>query len=342
MTLLCTVHRARRAVIFGGLKQVKKYYYNTQTHRFEKLEVPFRVRLLRVAGFLSAALVIALIIVAAAFRFLESPRERLMRQDYAILESRYRQLQAEINAINKSLVELEQRDNQIYRSIFETSPLPDSVRRGKTYSAINWTQYRFLSSEELISGMRAAIQSLRARLSLQNRSYDTLQRLIASKEQMLAAIPAIQPIANRSLDFVASGFGYRIDPIYKTPKMHTGLDFAAPMGTPIHATANGKVVFTGYEEGGYGSHVIVDHGYGYETLYGHMVRIKVRRGQLVKRGETLGWVGSTGKSTGPHLHYEVIRNKEKINPVHYFFNDLTAIDYDRMVRMSTAANQSFD
>ena len=141
---------------------------------------------------------------------------------------------------------------------------------------------------------------------------------------------------------MASGFGYRIDPIYKTPKMHTGLDFAAPIGTPIYATGNGVVVEADYEAGGYGNHVIIDHGYGYETLYGHMVKIKARMGQKVTRGEVIGWVGSTGKSTGPHCHYEVIKNGEKIDPIHFFFNDLTAAEYDRMVRMAASGNQSFD
>lgn len=304
--------------------------------------MPWRTRILRAVGFVSAALVTALIIVAIAFRFLESPKERLMRQTYADMENRYRQLQADMSTMSDALADLEQRDNQIYRSIFEAAPLPDSVRHGRKYSRINWREYRFRNAEELMQEMQHEIAALKQRLAVQRQSYDTLQRLVASKEQMLASIPAIQPISDKNLDYVASGFGYRIDPIYKTPKMHTGLDFAAPIGTPIYATANGRVTFTGFEEGGYGNHIIVNHGYGYETLYGHMVRIKAKRGAVVKRGEILGWVGNTGKSTGPHLHYEVIRNKNKINPVHYFFNDLTATDYERMVRIAAAANQSFD
>jgi murein DD-endopeptidase MepM/ murein hydrolase activator NlpD len=152
----------------------------------------------------------------------------------------------------------------------------------------------------------------------------------------------VQPVSNKDLSHIASGFGFRIDPIYKTPKMHTGLDFAAAIGTPIYATADGMVASTSFDAAGYGNHVVISHGYGYETLYGHMVRIKAKVGEHVKRGQVIGWVGSTGKSTGPHCHYEVIRNSVKIDPIHYFFNDLSATDYERMVRIAAASNQSFD
>src|SRR5690606_9086208 len=159
---------------------------------------------------------------------------------------------------------------------------------------------------------------------------------------MLASIPAIQPISNKKLNRIASGFGYRIDPIYKTPKMHTGLDFAAASGTPVYATADGIVKESGYDNGGYGNHVIIHHGYGYETLYGHMIKVKVSEGEKVTRGKTIGWVGNTGKSTGSHLHYEVIKNGEKINPVHFFFNDLSAAEYEAVLKKAATTNQSFD
>jgi murein DD-endopeptidase MepM/ murein hydrolase activator NlpD len=324
------------------LKKVKKYFYNTRTLRFEKLEVPLHIRLLRIFGFVSGAIVTALIIVAIAFRFLDSPKEKQMRQDIATMQEQYRLLQRQMERMGSELEELEQRDNTIYRSIFESAPLPDSVRTGKKYSSIDWAQYRFRTSEELLAEIDLVLYSLKHRIAVQRASYDTIELMIRSKEKMLAAIPAIQPVFNKNLEHVASGFGFRIDPIYKTPKMHTGLDFAAAMGTPIYATADGVVSDAGYDDGGYGNHVIVNHGYGYETLYGHMVRIKARRGERVKRGQVVGWVGSTGKSTGPHLHYEVIRNKQKIDPVHFFFHDLAPADYERMVKIAAASNQSFD
>jgi murein DD-endopeptidase MepM/ murein hydrolase activator NlpD len=324
------------------LKKVRKYFYNTKTLRFEKLEVPLHIKLLRILGFVSAALVTALLIVTAAFYFLDSPKEKKMRQDLVMMQEKYLLLQKQIENLSDNIGDLEERDNSIYRTIFETAPLPDSIRIGKEYSSIDWEQYRFRSTDELIEEVDKEIVSLKHRIQTQKTSYDTLQKMVQSKEKMLASIPAIQPISNKSLDHVASGFGYRIDPIYKTPKMHTGLDFAAAMGTPIYATADGVVEEAGFDNSGYGNHVVINHGYGYETLYGHMVRIKTRRGEKVKRGQVIGWVGSTGKSTGPHCHYEVIRNKQKIDPVHFFFNDLSPTDYERMVKIAAASNQSFD
>lgn len=324
------------------LKKVKKYFYNTKTLRFEKLEVPLYIKLLRVLGFMSTAIVTAVIVVGIAFRFLDSPKEKQMRQDLHTMQETYLLMQKQIEQLGREVTELEGRDNNIYRSVFETAPLPDSVRVGKRYSRIDWDQYKFRNTEELIGEVQKEMIALQHRITIQKLSYDTLQLLVQSKEQMLACIPAIQPISNKNLDHVASGFGYRIDPIYKTPKMHTGLDFAAPTGTPVYATADGRINVAGFDAGGYGNHVVIHHGYGYETLYAHLVRLKVRAGEKVKRGQVIGWVGSTGKSTGPHCHYEVIRNGHKINPVHYFFNDLSPADYERMVKIAAANNQSFD
>jgi len=324
------------------LRRVKKYYYNTTTHRFEKLIVPLRTRLLRILGFLSSSLVTALIIVAIAFRFLDSPGEKKMRKDMQQMAEQYGFMQKQVNDLNKAVGELEDRDNNIYRAIFESAPLPDSVRYGKNYSRIDMKKFAYTNTDELAEQVKNQLGALGNRIKTQQQSYDTLQRMVQMKEQMLASIPAIQPVSNKDLSHVASGFGYRIDPIYKTPKMHTGLDFAAAIGTPIYATADGVVESTGYDDGGYGNHVILNHGYGYGTLYGHMVKIKARNGEHVKRGQVIGWVGSTGKSTGPHCHYEVIRYGTKIDPVHYFFNDLSATDYERMVRIAASSNQSFD
>jgi murein DD-endopeptidase MepM/ murein hydrolase activator NlpD len=323
------------------LRKVRKYFYNTATNRFEKFVLPLRARLLRVLGFISASTVTALIMLAVAYRFLPSPGEKRSEQDVVRLREEYGALQKSLAELDEHISDLEQRDNSIYRSIFEAAPLPDSIRRGKVRVA-SLAGSGYQSSEALIASLEEKVQQLRNRIAAQNRSYDTLQHLVETKEQMLAAIPAIQPVSNKDLSHIASGFGYRIDPIYKTPKMHTGLDFASAIGTPIYATGNGTVSYTGFEEKGYGNHVIINHGYGYQTLYGHMVRIKVRPGQRVKRGEVIGWVGNTGKSTGPHCHYEVIRNSEKIDPIHYFFNDLTATEYERLVKLAAASNQSFD
>ncbi|MBS1616740.1 MAG: M23 family metallopeptidase [Bacteroidetes bacterium] len=323
------------------MRKVRKYFYNTSTNSFEKFVLPLRTKLLRVLGFLSASTVTALIMLALAYRFLPSPGEKRSEQDLLQLREEYGTLRGNLAQLDADMTDLEQRDNKIYRSIFEATPLPDSVRNGKLRS-IRLAGFSYLSNEELIGSLLANVKQLRHRITMQSKSYDTLQHLVETKEQMLAAIPAIQPVNNKDLRHIASGFGYRIDPIYKTPKLHTGLDFACALGTPIYATGNGIVNYTGYDEKGYGNHVIINHGYGYETLYGHMVRIKVHRGQRVKRGEVIGWVGNTGKSTGPHCHYEVIRNGEKIDPIHYFFNDLNAAEYERLVKLAAVGNQSFD
>lgn len=324
------------------MRKVKKYFYNSDTHKFEKLVISWRTKLLRALGFISASFVTSLIIVAIAFRFVDSPKEKRMKGDVNNLRDQYEQIQGQIDDLSAALGELENRDNNVYRGIFEAAPLPDSVRYGKKYSRIDLRQFRYVQPEDIMQQISDGLQMLRRRVAIQRKSYDTLDRLVSSKEKMLMSIPAIQPVSDKNLDHVASGFGYRIDPIYKTPKMHTGLDFAAAIGTPIYATGNGVVSEASYDPGGYGNHVIIDHGYGYQTLYGHMVKIKVRDGQHVMRGEVIGWIGSTGKSTGPHCHYEVIKNGQKIDPVHFFFNDLTAVEYERMVHIAAAGNQSFD
>ncbi len=323
------------------MKRVRKYYYNTDTHRFEKLELSWKTRLLRILGVVSAALVTATITVAIAFQFIDSPKEKRLRDEMHQLQEGYGVLQKELDELSKSLAQLETRDNNIYRAVFEAQPLPDSIRVGKDYAHSD-PALAYTSSEDLVNSMRVRINGLRNRLHMQATSYDTLQKLVEAKERMLSSIPAIQPVSNRTLDRVASGFGYRIDPIYKTPKMHTGIDFTAATGTPIYATGDGTVKEAGYDNGGYGNNVVVNHGYGYASLYAHMQKVKVRVGDRVKRGEVIGWIGSTGKSTGPHLHYEVIKNGTKIDPIHFFFNDLTAADYERLTKIAAASNQSFD
>jgi murein DD-endopeptidase MepM/ murein hydrolase activator NlpD len=199
-----------------------------------------------------------------------------------------------------------------------------------------------MPERDLVFSIDTAIRTLKARIETQKKSYTQLVDLVKNKEQLLAATPAIQPVSNKDLNRIASGFGYRIDPVYKTIKLHAGLDFAAPQGTPIYATADGVVRESGFSDGGYGNHVVVNHGYGYETLYGHMVRIKARNGQRVKRGEVIGYVGSTGKSTGPHCHYEVHKGGQKLDPVYFFYNDLSPQQFDQLLKRASSSNQSLD
>jgi murein DD-endopeptidase MepM/ murein hydrolase activator NlpD len=319
-----------------------KYYYNTHTLRYEKLITPLRVKLLRVFGFLAAAFVTAVLIAFVSFRFIGSPYERVLRQQNADLREELQALNERVKAVDQQMDVLEKRDNEVYRSIFEAQPIPDSMRVIELERAQEIAKVESLPEAQLIYAIDTTIRKLKARIAAQKKSYDQVVKLIQNKEELLAATPAIQPVANKDLNRIASGFGYRIDPVYKTVKLHAGLDFAAPQGTPIYATADGTVKVAGYSDGGYGNHVVINHGYGYETVYGHMVRIKTRNGRRVKRGEVIGYVGNTGKSTGPHCHYEVRKNGQKLDPVYFFYNDLSPQQFDQLLKQASSSNQSLD
>jgi murein DD-endopeptidase MepM/ murein hydrolase activator NlpD len=319
-----------------------KYYYNTNTLRYEKLEVPLRVKLLRVFGFIAAAFVTAFLISYFAFQFIGSPNEKLLKVQNERLKDRYEDLSAKVKELDGQMKELEKRDNNVYRSIFEASPIPDSARAKEIENRIEFATVEGMGNNELFTSIVSGLNNLSSRMKVQSSSYSQVDELIKGKEKLLSHTPAIQPVSNKELTRIASGFGYRIDPIYKTTKMHAGIDFTAPQGTPIYATADGTVKLAGNTANGYGNHVIINHGYGYETLYGHMVRVKARAGQPVRRGEIIGWVGSTGKSTGPHCHYEVHKGGSRIDPVYFFYNDLSPDQFDRLLKQAAASNQSLD
>lgn len=319
-----------------------KYYYNTHTLRYEKLITPLRVKLLRVFGFIAAAFVTAVLIAFVAFRFIGSPYEQVLRQQNNALREELQQLNERVKAVDQQMAVLEKRDNEVYRSIFEAQPIPDSMRVLQMERAQEIAKVEGLKEQQLIYAIDTTIRKLKARIEAQKNSYEQVLKLVNNKEELLAATPAIQPVSNKDLNRIASGFGYRIDPVYKTIKLHAGLDFAAPQGTPIYATADGSVKVAGFSDGGYGNHVVINHGYGYETVYGHMVRIKARSGQKVKRGEIIGYVGSTGKSTGPHCHYEVRKSNQKLDPVYFFYNDLSPQQFDQLLKQASASNQSLD
>ena len=323
------------------MKKVK-YYYNTHTLRYEKLETPLRVRLLRVFGFIAGSLVFAAIMVAIAFQYIDSPKEIILQQENETLRENYALLKNRTDQLQQQMAELENRDNDVYRAIFEATPVPDSARLKAMAKSKEVQLVQSMGENELVHSITGQLNTLTLRAAYQQKSFDDIDAMIKNKEKLLAAIPAIQPVSDKDLRHIASGFGYRIDPVYKITKFHAGLDFAATQGTPIYATADGTVKEASYDAGGYGNHVVINHGYGYETLYGHMVRIKARTGQKIKRGEVIGWVGSTGKSTGPHCHYEVHKSGQPVDPVYFFYNDLTPEQYDQVLKLSKAANQSFD
>ena len=240
------------------------------------------------------------------------------------------------------MTELESRDNEVYRSIFESSPIPDSARLKDMDALKEAKLIQNLSSSDLLQNMIDQLNNLSVRTSFQDKSFLEITSMVKNKEKLLRAIPAIQPVSNKNLNRIGGSFGYRIDPVYKDFRFHQGLDFTAPSGTPIYATADGVVQIAGFSTDGYGNKVVINHGFGYQTLYGHMFRVKAKAGQTVKRGEVIGYIGNTGKSTGPHCHYEVIKRGIKVDPVYYFYNDLTPAQFDRILKAAAANKQSLD
>ena len=319
-----------------------KYYYNTHTLRYEKQIVPLRVALLRVLAFISTAIVTGLIIVAIAFRFVDSPKEKLLKVQLDRAEEVNRIYTDRYRDIDDRLKLLERRDNEVYRSVFEATPIPDSARAKQIESKKELQLVAGMGNSEMTEGIYNSLNTIYNRIANQEGSYKEIEKMIKNKEKLLASTPAIQPLSNRDLNRLSSGFGYRIDPVYKTVKFHPGLDFSAPQGTPIYATAEGTVQTSGNLGNGYGNHVVIQHGYSYSTLYGHMSRIKAKRGQRVKRGEVIGYVGSTGKSTGSHLHYEVLKGRKRLDPIYFFYNDLTPEQYQQILKLAASRNQSFD
>ena len=319
-----------------------KYFYNTNTLRFEKIETPFRVRMLRIFGFVAASLVTAFICVNLIYHYFPSANEKKLMDQNKSLKDDYTLLQDKVTQLQQQMDELENRDNTVYRAIFESTPIPDSVRIKTMEKSKEVKLVQGLSENQLISGIGDQLNKLSLRTAFMDKSYNEITGMVKNKEKLLLAIPAIQPVSNKDLTRVASGFGYRIDPVYKVRKFHAGLDFTAPQGTPIYATADGTVKMAGFDNSGFGNHVIINHGYGYETLYGHMVRVKARGGNKVKRGDVIGYVGSTGKSTGPHCHYEVHRNGQPVDPIYYFYNDVDPAQFERLQKLAASANQSFD
>ena len=319
-----------------------KYFYNTSTLRYEKLITPFRVKLLRIFGFISAAFVTSAIIVSLYNKFFPRAIDKESRLKYEILKDNYSTLNGKVKTLQQQMAELEKRDNQVYRSIFEANPLTDSARTKLIEQKKELEKVSLMNDDVVGIEIAKTLNNITARIAYQFESYSVIEKLIKNQGAKLASIPAIQPVSNKELTRIASGFGYRIHPIYGIAKMHSGLDFTAPQGTPIYATGDGTVTTAGMGTGT-GNHVIINHGYGYETVYLHMVRMKVRDGQRVKRGEVIGWVGSTGASTGPHCHYEVHINGNPVDPVYFFFNDLNAEQYDRLLKIAaTGSAKSFD
>ena len=318
-----------------------KFQFNPETLSYEQIEHTIAHWLKQAAIHALSGVSLGLIFFFIFVSTIQSPEEKQLVQEKTHMEAQYKVLERQIQGIQYVMTDMQQRDDNLYRVVFQADPIPLSVRRGSSANTEYYEQLLNMTNSEIVVSTSKKLGELKKELYIQSKSYDELVLLAKNKETMLENLPAIQPVLNKNLKYMASGYGWRIDPIYHTRRFHAGMDFTAPIGTNIFATGNGVVVGAGWEQG-YGNCVQINHGYGYVTLYGHMSAIKVRNGQKVKRGDIIGLIGSTGKSTGPHLHYEVHYKGTIMNPQNYYYLDLSPAEYDKMVQMSNNAGQIFD
>lgn len=321
-----------------------KYYYDTETCKYERVKVSTWDVVLNLLGFLSVAFMLAIGIVLIYNTYFESPKEALLSKENEELRYHYNILEKNAGNVNNMIIALQERDDNVYRTIFEAEPIPSTIRQAGIGGA---ERYRALleeglEQEELIVQSYKKIDKLKKQMYIQTKSYDDIMELALDKSKMLAAIPAIQPLRNKELMRLASGYGMRIHPIHKGRKMHWGIDFSAPRGTPIYATGDGKVTMAkrSFKKTGYGNQIQIDHGFGYKTKYAHMQMFVVKKGQNVKRGDLIGYVGSTGGSTAPHVHYEIIKDGKKIDPIQYMIQDISDDEYQKLLELASRENQS--
>ncbi|MDR1499763.1 MAG: M23 family metallopeptidase [Tannerellaceae bacterium] len=318
----------------GLFKSRKSYYlYDPNTLSYERVYPSIKDRVFTVVRHLSSGIIVALIIYFAFTRFFDSPMEAQLRKENHLMQTQYEVLSLRLNEAFSVLNDVQQRDENLYRAIFQVESIPESIRKAGVGGVNRYEHLMTLSNPDLIVATTQKMDMLKRQLYVQSNSLEELVNIGKTQEERLKCIPAIQPVSNKDLKRMASGYGMRIHPIYRIPKFHSGMDFSAPTGTDIYATGNGVVVFSGWKQN-YGNCITIDHGFGYQTLYGHMSRMNVRVGQKVTRGETIGYVGDTGLSTGPHLHYEVIVRGKHNDPSKYYFLDLSPEEYDQMIQLA--------
>jgi len=319
-----------------------KYYYNPKTCKYEKIKKTKREIFLRASGFILIVLISSFIFLNIYDTYFESPKIIELKRENVELQTHYEILNKEVNVAYKMLENLENRDDNIYRIIFEAEPVPSSIRQAGIGGINRYKELidGNLKREDLLIDNYTKIDELKRKLYIQTKSYDELFEMANNKEELIAAIPAIQPVSNKDLRRLSSGFGMRIDPYLKVKKMHFGLDFSLKIGTPVYATADGKVRVAKSSFGGFGKHIYLDHGNGYRSVYAHLNNFVVKKGQKVKRGELIAYSGNSGRSTAPHLHYEVHKNGKKVNPINFFFGDLTPAQYEEVIKLASVENQA--
>ncbi len=319
-----------------------KYKFNPESLRFDKIQLSFGAKTFRFLSYFLASVLLAIGYYVVFTLFFISPKEKVLQRELNQMTLQYELMQKKLGRMDNVLSNLEETDDNIYRTIFEVEPIPGSVREAGMGGINRYSELEGFENDEIVIKTVKALDKIRKKMYVQSRSYDDLIELARNKEEMIASVPAIMPISNKDLKRTASGFGYRIHPIYKIRLFHHGMDFTAPRGTEIYATGDGKILSVRRSKRGFGNHIVIDHGYGFETLYGHMTSFNVKKRQKVKRGDVIGFVGSSGTSTAPHLHYEVHKNHKRVNPINYYFNDLTAEEYDRVIEISMKSGQTFD
>lgn len=301
-----------------------------------------RKRVVQVLSYLAIGLVFATITILIAYKYLDSPKEKQLQREISELTLQYELLNSRMGQITEVLGDIQERDNNVYRTIFEAEPIPASIRQAGFGGVDRYKELQGYNNSALMVETSKRLDMISKQLYIQSKSFDEVVLLVKGKAKLLASIPAIQPISNEDLRHQPSGFGWRTHPIYKTAEFHPGMDFAAAQGTEIYSTGDGTIERADALAQGYGNHIVINHGYGYKTLYGHMSKMAVRAGQVVKRGQLIGYVGSTGLSTAPHVHYEVMKAGEKMNPINYYYNDLTPEQYQKLIELSSQSSQSFD
>lgn len=323
-------------------KKSIKYRFNEDTLSFEPIESKAKDKLKTFTLHSILGLVFGFIAFIIYSNFFDSPEAKRLKEQNMELEAQYEILLRQTQEIGSLLTDLEQRDENMYRAILQAEPIPSELRRGNFERTNRYASLAKMNHNALVMMTTREVDRLSRRVYIQSKSYDELVELMRQNEEKLLCIPSIQPVLNEDLKREASGYGWRIDPIYGTRKFHKGMDFSAPVGSDVYATGNGVVVYAGYERGGYGNFIRINHGFNYETYYAHLSKILVKRGQKVVRGEVIAKVGNTGKSVGPHLHYEVRLRGQPQNPVHYYFMDLSPEEYDDMLQILANTGKAMD
>jgi murein DD-endopeptidase MepM/ murein hydrolase activator NlpD len=319
-----------------------KYRFNAHTLSYDKIVISFKTKLKRFLALFSTTLVSSVLIAVGILQFYESPRMRSLHKENERLLTQYELLYKDLVTVEKVLDEIELRDNNLYRVVFESDPIPSTIRRAGFGGVNKYSQLESFDNSELVIKTAEKLDILSKQAYIQAKSYDEVLNMAMNKEKLVSSMPAIMPISNKSLKSTASGWGYRFHPIYKIKQFHYGMDFTAAIGTKVYATGDGVVKDVQTIGGGYGRWILIDHGFDYATMYAHLSGFNVKIGDQVKRGQVIGYVGNSGTSTGPHLHYEVHKNGEPVNPQYYYFKDLNAQEYEKMVSISSNIGQTFD